>query len=286
MTHMPDLPEPAYQHGTPPRSASCWSTSARRRRRRARRCAATSRNSSSDPRVVEIPRPLWWLILNGIILNTRPAKSAAEVRADLDRRRLAAQGAHRAAGQAAARLAGPRGIPIIAVDWAMRYGEPVGRLARWTQLKAADCTRILVLPLYPQYAASTTASDLRCRRRLAATHAQPAGTALRAQLPRPSRLHRGAGSRACASTGWSAGRAGQAGDELPRRTPLRARPGRSLPLRMPEDRSPAGARSSASRRRQYLVTFQSRFGRAEWLQALHPADAGRAGQRAAWRAST
>ena len=60
----------------------------------------------SDPRVVEIPRALWWLILNGIILNTRAAPIRREVRQDLDRRGLPAQGAHRTAGPAAARLPG------------------------------------------------------------------------------------------------------------------------------------------------------------------------------------
>jgi ferrochelatase len=107
----------------------------------------------SDRRVVEIPPLLWQPILRGIILTTRPKKSAhayAQVwRADGSP--LAAI----TAAQAGA-MKGAFGDDVL-VDHAMRYGSPAiaDRLAA---LKAAGCERILIAPLYPQYCAATTAT--------------------------------------------------------------------------------------------------------------------------------
>lgn len=110
----------------------------------------------SDPRVVEIPRWIWWLILNGIVLNTRPRQSAEKyatvwtpagsplkVHTEQQAKLLAAN-------------LDRRGCPAR-IEWAMRYGEP--SVARGMDaLRAAGCDRLLVVPMYPQYAASTTAS--------------------------------------------------------------------------------------------------------------------------------
>lgn len=108
----------------------------------------------SDQRVVEIPALLWQPILRGIILNTRPAKSAALYASIWDRERGDSPLRVITADQAAALQAA---LPDITVDFAMRYGNPSipDRLAA---LKAAGCTRILVMPLYPQYSAATTAT--------------------------------------------------------------------------------------------------------------------------------
>ena len=107
----------------------------------------------SDRRVVEIPPILWQPILRGIILNTRPKKSAhayAQVWRE-DGSPLAAI--------TRAQATALRGVfgPGVMVDWAMRYGNPAiaGRLAA---LKEAGCDRILIAPLYPQYCAATTAT--------------------------------------------------------------------------------------------------------------------------------
>lgn len=110
-----------------------------------------------DRRVVDLPRLLWLPILHGIILNTRPAKSAAKyatiwtpegspLKVHTERQAKFLRG-----------LLGERGDKDTVVAWAMRYGQP--SIASVLDRLAADgATRILVLPLYPQYAGSTTAS--------------------------------------------------------------------------------------------------------------------------------
>jgi len=110
----------------------------------------------SDPRVVEIPAFVWQPILRGIILNTRPAKSAALYASIWDRARGDSPLRVITADQAAALQAA---LPDVTVDFAMRYGNPSipDRLAA---LKAAGCARILVMPLYPQYSAATTATAI------------------------------------------------------------------------------------------------------------------------------
>jgi ferrochelatase len=109
----------------------------------------------SDRRVVEIPPILWQPILRGAILTTRPRKSAhayqqvwTEEGSPLAvHSRATARGLQQAMGEG------------VIVDWAMRYGNPAiaGRLAA---MKAAGCERILLAPLYPQYSAATTATAL------------------------------------------------------------------------------------------------------------------------------
>lgn len=109
----------------------------------------------SDERVVEIPRALWWLILNGIILWTRPAISASKYAAVWTREGspLRVHG-ERLASALRARLAA-RGETAPLVDYAMRYGNP-SIDAALTRLRTAGTERILLVPMYPQYAASTT----------------------------------------------------------------------------------------------------------------------------------
>ena len=107
----------------------------------------------SDRRVVEIPPIAWQPILRGIILNTRPRKSAhayglvwTEHGSPLARYTRAK----------AEKLADAFG-PDVTVDWAMRYGRP-SIDERLNKLKAAGCERILLAPMYPQYCAATTAT--------------------------------------------------------------------------------------------------------------------------------
>jgi len=107
----------------------------------------------SDPRVVEIPQLVWQPILRGIILNSRPKKSAhaySQVWTD-EGSPLAAITARQA------RALKDAFGPGVIVDHAMRYGRPAIS-DKIDALKAAGCERILIAPLYPQYCAATTAT--------------------------------------------------------------------------------------------------------------------------------
>jgi ferrochelatase len=115
----------------------------------------------SDPRVVEAPRLLWLPLLHAVILNTRPAKSAKAYARIWDKSadQSPLKAITRRQAEKLAELAGTGalGAAPILVDYAMRYGAP-SLSGAIEALIAKGCQRILVLPLYPQYAASTTAS--------------------------------------------------------------------------------------------------------------------------------
>ena len=113
----------------------------------------------SDTRVVDVEPLLWWPILNLIILNTRPKKLAAKYQAiwTADGGPLVAFGKRQAAG-IAARLAAQFNTEVP-VALAMRYGTPAIETAL-AELDAAGARRIAVLPLFPQYSATTTAAAL------------------------------------------------------------------------------------------------------------------------------
>lgn len=110
----------------------------------------------SDPRVVEIPRALWLPILHGVILRTRPAKSAAKYASiwTPDGSPLAVWTTKQATLLRG--YLGERGHRVL-VRHAMRYGRP-SIASELDALVAEGATRILVLPLYPQYSGTTTAS--------------------------------------------------------------------------------------------------------------------------------
>jgi len=107
----------------------------------------------SDKRVVEIPALLWQPILRGIILNTRPSKSAHAYRQVWSEEGSPLAAITRRQAEALAKAFAGRAM----VDWAMRYGNP-GIASRIAALTAAGCDRILLAPLYPQYCAATTAT--------------------------------------------------------------------------------------------------------------------------------
>ncbi len=110
----------------------------------------------SDPRVVEVPRPLWWLILHGVILRIRPARSARAYREVWGEEGSPLMvNSKRQRDALRARLANQHASIQVALG--MRYGEP-SIASALGELRAAGSRRILVLPLYPQYSATTTAS--------------------------------------------------------------------------------------------------------------------------------
>src|SRR5258708_9021664 len=110
-----------------------------------------------DPRVVQIPRPLWFLILHFLILPFRPRKTAKKYAAIWREDGSPLRIYHERQAQLLRGSLGQRlkkALPVVA---AMRYGKP-SIAAGLKELKARECDRILVIPMYPQYAGSTTGS--------------------------------------------------------------------------------------------------------------------------------
>lgn len=216
----------------------------------------------SDPRVVEIPRPIWWLILNGIVLQTRPAKSAAKYASVwLPEGSPLAVWTERQAKLLLGSLGG-HGHQVT-VRHAMRYGQP-SIASTLDALASEGVTRILVLPMYPQYAAATTASVLdavtawtRRQRRVpelrfvADFHTDAGYLGALAHRVQQHWLENGRGERLVLS--------------------FHGLPQRSVTLGDPyQTQCLATAQQLAAmlglRNEEVLVTFQSRFGKARWIE--------------------
>jgi ferrochelatase len=115
----------------------------------------------SDPRVVELPRPLWWLILNGVILRIRPSRSAeAYEKIWTDNGSPLLLFSSQLAERVAARL-DEQAPGFFRVELGMTYGQPSIPDAI-DRLQQAGARRLLVVPLYPQYSGTTTASVFDC----------------------------------------------------------------------------------------------------------------------------
>ncbi len=216
----------------------------------------------SDPRVVEIPRLIWWPILNGIILTTRPRASARKYASI-----WTAEGSPLAVNTARQALLlrgalGERGVDVE-VAWAMRYGSPsVPEVLQG--MRERNVTRLLVLPMYPQYAGSTSATAMDAVwQELSGWRNQPELRSVRAFHDHPSYLDAlVARIREAWTHDGPPDRLVMSFHGVPRRTLELGDPyhceclatGRLLAQRLglPPERA--------------LVTFQSRFGKAEWLQ--------------------
>jgi ferrochelatase len=211
----------------------------------------------SDRRVVEIPQLIWQPILRGIVLTTRPKKSAhayGQVWTEAGSPLAAVTGAQSAA------LQGAFG-PDVVVDWAMRYGNPaIG--TRLQALKDAGCERILLAPLYPQYCAATTATaNDKAFVHLATMRWQPAVRTLPPYHDDP---------RYIAALKESVEASLAALDFAPDAivASFHGMPQRTLELGDPYHchcRKTARLLGDALGR-ELLVAFQSRFGRAKWLE--------------------
>lgn len=211
----------------------------------------------SDKRVVEIPAIVWQPLLRGVILNTRPQKSAAayaEVWTD--------QGSPLAvySKRQAQALKGRLGDSVL-VDYAMRYGQPSIE-SRITAMKEAGCDRILLAPLYPQYSGATTgtAND-KAFEVLQAMRWQPAIRTLPPYHDDP--VHIDALKRNIEHAVASL-------DFVPDKivTSFHGMPLRTLNLGDPyhcQCRKTARLLSEAMGQ-DLVVSFQSRFGRAKWLE--------------------
>lgn len=216
-----------------------------------------------DPRLVPLPRPLWWLLLHLVILNVRPQRSAEKYA-----RIWTPQGAPlKVHTERQAKLLrgylGQAGQRDLVVEWAMRYGEPT-IAAALDRLRAAGCARLLVVPLYPQYSMTTTASALdvvaawQCRQSPALTltalegfHLDEGYLGALSAAVRAHWMDHGRGERLVMSF-----------HGLPKSSIARGDPyyGQCLAT------GQALADRLGLRREDYLITFQSRFGPAEWLQ--------------------
>ncbi|MGQ0525116.1 MAG: ferrochelatase, partial [Betaproteobacteria bacterium] len=150
-------PEPPHQHGIPPRIGILLINLGTPEAPTPQAVRAYLREFLSDPSVVEIPRPVWWLILNAFVLTTRPRRSAeryaqiwmkegAPLKVHTERQAILLRG-----------YLGERLKHPMVIDYAMRYGKPSIE-ERLRELKAQNCDRVLLIPLYPQYSASTTGS--------------------------------------------------------------------------------------------------------------------------------
>ncbi|MGZ5148621.1 MAG: ferrochelatase [Burkholderiales bacterium] len=217
----------------------------------------------SDPRVVEIPRILWWPILNLFVLRTRPKASAARyaqiwmpegspLKVYTERQTTLLR------GYLGERLRAP-----LVVDYAMRYGKPSIR-EKLAALKAQGCNRILLVPLYPQYSSSTTATAL-----------DAAYAALRRMRTQPE-------LRVVRDFHDDRGYIGALAASVRNYWEKRGRPDvlvmsfHGVPRRAIKLGDPYSEQCQTSARLladelglkdpQYRIAFQSRFGRAEWLQ--------------------
>ena len=254
--------EPGYRHGSPLRTGVLLCNLGTPEAPTAPALRRYLAEFLSDPRVVEIPRLLWLVILHGIILRVRPAKSAAKyatvwmkegspLKVWTERQAKLLQG-----------LLGERGHQLQ-VRHAMRYGQP-SIASQLDAFKAEGVTRILVLPAYPQYSGATTGSviDAVARWALQTRHVP--------ELRFINRYHDDpAHIRALADSvrrHWATH--GQ-GDKLV--MSFHGMPERTLHLGDPyhcecHKTGRLLAEALGLRQDQYLVSFQSRFGKAKWLE--------------------
>ena len=254
--------EPPFAHGQKPRTAILYCNLGTPDAPTASAVRRYLAEFLSDHRVVEIPRLLWLLILHGIILRVRPAKSAAKyasiwtaagspLRLWTEKQALLLQD-----------LLGQRGHQMQ-VRYAMRYGQnAIG--AQLDALKADGVTRVLILPAYPQYSATTTASVFdavyawgsRVRtvpelRFVNHYHDHPLYIAALARSVQQHWAEHGRGERLVMSFHGVPQRTLQLGDPYHCECRKTARL-LTEHLGLPQE--------------QVMVTFQSRLGRAKWLE--------------------
>ena len=211
----------------------------------------------SDRRVVEIPPIAWQPILRGIILNVRPRKSAHAYQQvwTEEGSPLAAITARQAEG-----VKGRFGDRVI-VDHAMRYGKPA-IADRIAALKAAGCDRILIAPLYPQYCGATTATaNDAVFATLAKMRWQPAIRTLPPYHDDPAYID-------ALATSVREGLASLHGEPDAILASFHGMPARTLDLGDPYHCHclKTARLLSEALGRDLHVSFQSRFGRARWLE--------------------
>ncbi|VAW16920.1 Ferrochelatase, protoheme ferro-lyase [hydrothermal vent metagenome] len=222
----------------------------------------------SDRRVIDTNPLLWWPLLNGIILTTRPGRSGANYdkiwNKERDESPLRTVTRNQAEGLAARLGANADGTGPVVVDWAMRYGTPAIS-DRLEKLQQAGAERILVAPLYPQYSATSTATALdKVYETLIAMRWQPAIRTLPPFYDHPAHIEALKSSviEHLGTLDWEPEMMLSSFHGLPKRYLTEGDPyychamktGRLLRDAIGYDEE------------NFQVVFQSRFGREEWLQ--------------------
>ena len=254
--------EPPFRHGQTPRTAVLFCNLGTPDAPTASALRRYLAEFLGDHRVVEIPRLVWMLILHGIILRIRPAKSALKYASIWTEEgsplKVWTERQAHALGNAFAER-----HEHVSVRYAMRYGNP-SMASQLDALKSEGFTRVLVMPAYPQYSGTTTASVFDAvytwgqRTRLLPEfrfinhyHDHPGYIGALAQQVRTHWSAHGQGERLVMSFHGVPERTLQLGDPYHCECYKTARLlGEALGL----DKS------------QYIVTFQSRFGKAKWLE--------------------
>lgn len=258
------LPEPPYSHGAQPRIGVLLIQLGTPEAPTAAAVRAYLKDFLSDPRVIEIPRIIWWPILRLFVLTTRPKASAqryaqvwmnegAPLRVHTERQLTLLRGY---LGERAQQLP-------LTVDYAMRYGRP-SIPEKLRELKSQRCDRILLVPLYPQYSASATATAFDAAfsclqatrnqpaiRTITGFHDHPGYIAALAQNVRDHWMKNGR-SEALLMSFHGVPRA-----TLTKGDPYHCECQKTARLL---------AEALGLKQEQYGVSFQSRFGRAEWLR--------------------
>ena len=218
----------------------------------------------SDRRVIETNPALWWVILNGIILTFRPQKSGHAYEKIWNKALNESPLKTITRGQSEMLQEALRDRPEIIVDWAMRYGlPPVAK--RIDALKEQSCDRILLFPLYPQYSAATTATALdKCFDALKTLRWQPTVRSVPPYFDHPTYIDALAKSLKQHIKGlpWKPDMILTSFHGLPKEYLTKGDPYHCHCMKT--------ARLLREKMRlsleQLQVVFQSRFGRAEWLQ--------------------
>ncbi len=255
-------PEAPYRHGQPERTAVLLCNLGTPDAPTAPALRRYLAEFLGDHRVVEIPRLAWWPILHGIILRTRPAKSAAKYASVWTPEGSPLQAWTTKQATMLRGWLGEAGHQVL-VRHAMRYGNP-SIASQLDALKAEGATRILVLPLYPQYSGTTTASVFD------AVYAWAARTRHVPELRFVNRYHDDMGYIEALARSveayWH-----QHGQPEQLVMSFHGVPERTLHLGDPyhcEARKTARllAERLGLRAERFRVTFQSRFGKAKWLE--------------------
>lgn len=217
----------------------------------------------SDGRVVEIPKVIWWCILNGIILRTRPAKSAKLYASVWEEAGSPLLKYGKLQQQALQSEMAVRSKAPIHIELAMRYGNP-SILQGLRHLRAKGARRLLVLPLYPQYSAATTATTYDAvSKEMKRWRWLPEIRFINQYHDNPRYIQALANS---VKTYWA-----EHGQNEKLVMSFHGLPKRNLELGDPyhcqcHKTGRLLAEALELKPEQWQVTFQSRFGRAEWLQ--------------------